>query len=216
MIRKMLSLNTGELRVYNLGTSYTLPPLYVDFTSIHVILSPTPRSIWEQFQAQQIPTSSALPPQTWAFHPLEHIPPEIYYLDQKTDTSGIYASNINTHRGLPQPYTSLFHHLTKTLQLTPWPSAPYCISLGSDQLPLNPVLRSAVLTAAQPLSMTLTTGLCTPHLTEVINQNSTALRWLYYYYDMATCAKVLGKTEPSYPLASSPGSAEITTLISHE
>jgi hypothetical protein len=216
MIRKMLSLNTGELSVFNLGTPSTLPPPYVYITPIHTILSPTPMALLEQLQTQHLPTPSALPPQTWAFHPLKHIPPEIYYIDQKSDTSGIYATSINTHRGLPQPYTNLFHHLTKTLQLTPWPSAPYCIPLGSDQLPLNPMLRSVVLTTAQTLSTILTTGLCTPHLTDVINQNSTALRWLYYYYDMATCAKVLGKTEPSHPIASSPGIADITTLIPHE
>jgi hypothetical protein len=34
---------------------------------------------------------------------------------------------------------------------------------------------------------------------------ATALRWLFYYFDMATASKVLGRVDPSYPLASSPG-----------
>ena len=120
------------------------------------------------------------------------------------DTSGINATNINTQRGPPQPYTALFHHLAKTLPLTPWPSAPCSISLGKDQLPLNPVLRNAAVTATLLLSTALATGICSPHLTHQINQNSTSLRWLYYYYDTAMRAKVLGKTDPSYPLASPP------------
>jgi hypothetical protein len=112
------------------------------------------------------------------------------------DTSGVYINSTNTQRRRPQPYTALFHHLAKTLPLTPWPSAPYSISLGKYPLPLNPVLLNVTLTATQPLSITLATGACSPHLTHQFNQNATSLRWLYYYYDMATCAKVFGENRP--------------------